>query len=158
MITLFVATTLHNASKKDQIWASSSLGEIFTYSLNIPWKDWCWCNVLATWCEEMTHWKRPWCWEILKARGKEFEQTPRDSERQRSLACCSSWECGESDITLQLNNNTRIIEWVLLYSYLVKFRTIFRDVSEWEGNVPFFFFFFHFSFCACFLLLLKEFL
>ena len=22
---------------------------------------------LATWCEELTHWKRPWCWEWLKA-------------------------------------------------------------------------------------------
>ena len=22
---------------------------------------------LATWCEELTHWKRPWCWEGLKA-------------------------------------------------------------------------------------------
>ena len=21
----------------------------------------------ATWCEELTHWKRPWCWERLKA-------------------------------------------------------------------------------------------
>ena len=20
-------------------------------------------NTLATWCEELTHWKRPWCWE-----------------------------------------------------------------------------------------------
>ena len=25
-------------------------------------------NILATWCEEMTHWKRPWCWERLRAR------------------------------------------------------------------------------------------
>ena len=24
-------------------------------------------NVMATWCEELTHWKRPWCWERLKA-------------------------------------------------------------------------------------------
>ena len=24
-----------------------------------------------TWCEELTHWKRPWCWERLKARGEE---------------------------------------------------------------------------------------
>ena len=24
-------------------------------------------NTLATWCKEMTHWKRPWCWERLKA-------------------------------------------------------------------------------------------
>ena len=33
-------------------------------------KDWCWSwnsNTLATWCEELTHWKRPWCWERLKA-------------------------------------------------------------------------------------------
>ena len=22
---------------------------------------------LATWCKELTHWKRPWCWERLKA-------------------------------------------------------------------------------------------
>ena len=24
-------------------------------------------NTLATWCEELTHWKRHWCWKILKA-------------------------------------------------------------------------------------------
>ena len=37
--------------------------------LNIHWKDWCWSwnsNTLATWCEELTYWKRPWCWERLK--------------------------------------------------------------------------------------------
>ena len=39
----------------------------------IHWKDWCWSwssNDLATWCEELTHCKRPWCWERLKARGE----------------------------------------------------------------------------------------
>ena len=33
------------------------------------WKDWCWSwnsNTLATWCEELTHLKTPWCWERLK--------------------------------------------------------------------------------------------
>ena len=33
-------------------------------------KDWGWgwnSNTLATWWEELTHWKRPWCWERLKA-------------------------------------------------------------------------------------------
>ena len=38
--------------------------------LNTHWKDWCWSwnsNTLATWCEELTHWKRPWCWARLKA-------------------------------------------------------------------------------------------
>ena len=26
--------------------------------------------LLATWCEELTHWERPWCWEKMKVRGK----------------------------------------------------------------------------------------
>ena len=37
--------------------------------LDIHWKDWCWSwnsNSLATWCKELTPWKRPWCWERLK--------------------------------------------------------------------------------------------
>jgi len=41
--------------------------------LNILWKDWCWSwnsNTLATWCEELTHLKRLWCWERLKAGGE----------------------------------------------------------------------------------------
>ena len=40
---------------------------------NIHWKDWCWSwnsNTLATWCKELAHFKRPWCWERLKAGGK----------------------------------------------------------------------------------------
>ena len=35
--------------------------------------DWCWSwnsNTLPTWCEELTHWKRPWSWERLKAGGE----------------------------------------------------------------------------------------
>ena len=27
-------------------------------------------NTLATWCEELTHWKRPWYWERLRAGGE----------------------------------------------------------------------------------------
>ena len=39
--------------------------------LNIHWKDWSWSwssNTLATWCKELTHWKRLWCWERLRQR------------------------------------------------------------------------------------------
>ena len=39
--------------------------------LNIHWKDWCWSwssSTLATWCEELIPWKRPWWWERLKAK------------------------------------------------------------------------------------------
>ena len=41
--------------------------------LNIHWKDWRWSwnsNSLATWCKELTHLKRPWCWERLKVGGE----------------------------------------------------------------------------------------
>ena len=31
-------------------------------------------NTLATWWEEQTHWKRPWCWERLKARGEGYDR------------------------------------------------------------------------------------
>ena len=41
--------------------------------LNIHWKDWCWSwssNNLAIWCEELTHLKRPWCWERVGEGGE----------------------------------------------------------------------------------------
>ena len=41
--------------------------------MGIHWKDWCWSwnsDTLATSCKELTHWKRPWCWEGLGAGGE----------------------------------------------------------------------------------------
>ena len=45
--------------------------------LNIHWKDWCWnwtSNTLATWWEELTNWKRPWCQERLRVGGEEDDR------------------------------------------------------------------------------------
>ena len=42
-------------------------------SPGVHWKDWCWgwnSSTLATWCEKLTHWKRPWFWEGLGERGE----------------------------------------------------------------------------------------
>ena len=42
-------------------------------SPGVHWKNWCWnwnSNTLTTWCEELTHLKRPWCWERLRAGGE----------------------------------------------------------------------------------------
>ena len=66
---------------------------------------WIWSsNALATWCEELAHWKRPWCrkdwrreekgtteyetggWHD-RLNGHEFEQA------QWSQTCCSQWGC-----------------------------------------------------------------
>ena len=55
-----------NARRSSQ----SILNEIM---LGVHWKDWCWSwnsNTLATSCEELTHWKRPWCWEGLGTGGE----------------------------------------------------------------------------------------
>ena len=46
-------------------WRRSALGFL--------WKEWCWSwnsSTLATSCEELTHWKRFWCWEGLGAGGE----------------------------------------------------------------------------------------
>ena len=42
-------------------------------ALGVLWKEWCWSwnsSTLATSCEELTHWKRLWCWEGLGAGGE----------------------------------------------------------------------------------------
>ena len=41
--------------------------------LGVHWRDWCWSwnsNTLANWCGELTHLKRPWCQERLRAGGE----------------------------------------------------------------------------------------
>ena len=77
-------------------------------------------STLATSCEELTHWKRLWCWEGLGAGGEgktedemvgwhhwldghEFEWTPGVGDGQGGLVCCDSWGRKESDTTEQLN-------------------------------------------------------
>ena len=46
-------------------------------TLGFLWKEWCWSwnsSSLATSCEELTHWRRPWCWEGLGAGGEGDDQ------------------------------------------------------------------------------------
>ena len=71
-------------------------------------------------CKELTHWKRPWCWERLKA-GSERDDRGWDGwmasptwwtwvwassgvgDAQGSLACCAPWSHKESDTSEQMN-------------------------------------------------------
>ena len=49
----------------------SDMTERLNWTELIHWKDWCWSwssKIVATWCEEPTHWKRLWCWERLRTR------------------------------------------------------------------------------------------
>ena len=57
----------------DAIQLPYPLSSLSPCALNFHWKDWyrSWSpNILATWCEELTHWKRPWSWERLRAGGE----------------------------------------------------------------------------------------
>ena len=63
-----------------------------TSVLNIHWKDWCWSwssNTLATWCKELTHWKRSWCWERLQTGGEGDNRGWDDW-----MASPTWWTCG----------------------------------------------------------------
>ena len=76
--------------------------------------------LLATWWEELTHWKRLWCWKSWRQEekgmtedemvgwhhwldGYEFESAPGVGDGLGNLVCCSLWGCKESDTTEQLN-------------------------------------------------------
>ena len=77
---------------------------------------------LVTWCKEPTHWKRPWCWERLKAGGEEDDRGKDSwmvSPTWWTWVWASSgswWRTGkpgklqsmareETDVTEPLNNN-----------------------------------------------------
>ena len=52
---------------------------------NQPWIDWCWSwnsKTSVTWCKESTHWKKPWCWERLRA-GREGDNRGWDGWKSR---------------------------------------------------------------------------
>ena len=70
---------LLNCGAGEDTWESFGLQRVQTSqskrksTLNIHWKDWCWSwssNTLATQSEEPAHYRRPWCWERLKAGGE----------------------------------------------------------------------------------------
>ena len=64
--------------------------------LGVHWKDWCWSwssNTLATSCEVLTHWKRPWCWEGLGAGG---ERDDRGWDGWMAIPTRCTWACVNS--------------------------------------------------------------
>ena len=88
-----------------------------------------WCsNILATWCEEPTHLKRPWCWERVKAGGErddrgqddwrasltEWTQVWASSRRwwrTGKPGVCSPWGHKELDTSEWLNNNKKVFKY-----------------------------------------------
>ena len=91
------------------------------YSLEGLMQSWN-SKTLATWCEEVTHWKKPWCWERLRAGREGGWQRMKwldDITNSKDMCLSKLWETWkrgkpgvlpfmgikESETSYQLNNN-----------------------------------------------------
>ena len=111
--------------------------------MNIHWKDWCWSwssNTLATWCEELTHWKdsdagKDWRQEEKGMtegemvgwhhwfNGCEFEQAPGDGKGQGSLRAV---------VHGVAKSQTRLSDWTT--TTILRAYCLFVWVSEASGR------------------------
>ena len=66
----------------------------------VLWKEWCWSwdsSTLATSYEELTHWKRLWCWEGLGAGGEVVTEEEMAGWHHRLDGHESEWTPGAGD-------------------------------------------------------------
>ena len=109
--------------KGNQSW---KLIGIFRNSLIGSWNS----NILATWCEELTHCKRPWCWERLKP---EEEGDNRGWDGWMASPTRWTWvwassrnwwwtgRCGVlQSIGLQRSDSTEPLNWLYLSQQILK--------------------------------------
>ena len=60
---------LLNCGAREDFWTARRSNQSIQKEISsgCSWEGWSWnSNTLATWCEEVTHLKRPWYWERLK--------------------------------------------------------------------------------------------
>ena len=100
-------------------------------------KDWCWSwnsKTLATSCEELTHWKRPWCWEGLGSGGEGDDR---------------GWDGWVASLTwwtwVWVNSGSWWWTWVWVNSGVLRFMGLLRVRHDWatelnwtEGSSMFF--------------------
>ena len=107
-------------------------------------KDWCWSwnsNTLATWCEKLTHWKRPWCWERLKAGGEGHDRGYQDGWMTSPTQCTwvwvnsGSWWWTAKPGVLQSMGSQRVRhDWVIEPNWILMINNIFlwtKNGSIW---------------------------
>ena len=111
--------------------------------LNIYWKNWCYSwnsNTLATWCKELTHWKRPWCCKRLKA-GREGIGRGWDgwmaSPTQWTWVWANSrswWWIGRPDVLQSVGAKRVVYNWGTKLININE--NIHRDNEKWDFNIP----------------------
>ena len=120
LIVLDKCIVLGYFSFQGRSWLLKKSSYLFIHSTNTYWiPTIILLCTLATRCEELTHWKRPWCLERLKAGegdNRGWDGWVASPTRWTcvwvgsgswwwtgSLACCSPWGRKESDTTEWLN-------------------------------------------------------
>ena len=78
-------------------------------------------NTLATWCDELTHWQRPWCWERWKAgkgddRGQDCWMTSPTQWTWVWVISVSWWWTGKPGVlqSMGLQSQTWLSDWTEL--------------------------------------------
>ena len=111
-------------------------------------KGWCWngsSNTLATWCEELTHWKRPWSWERLRAEGEVDDRgwdgwiasltqwtwvsKLREMVKDREVWCDAVSRVAKNQTWLNDSATTTSTQVMLLHKYILELP------SEWQGTI-----------------------
>ena len=105
--------------------------------LNIHGKDWCWSwnsNTLATRCEELTHWKRPWCWERLEVEeeGNRGWDDWMASPTQWTWVWVSSrswWWTGKPGVLQSMGSHKVGLDWGTELNWRPK-----KEIFKWYDN------------------------
>ena len=109
-------------SKGNQSWISIGRTDAESWS----------SNTLATWWEELTHWKDADAGKVWRQEekgmtedemvgwhhwpnGHVFEQAPGVCDRQGSLVCCNPWGYKESEMTEQLSWTECTVLWIFIF-------------------------------------------
>ena len=101
-------------------------------------------NTLATWWEEPTHWKRPWCWETLRAGeggNREWDGWMAsltqwtciwaNSQRQRSTeksGLQQAWPAAVHGVT---KSRTRLRDWTTTHSSILAWKILWTEDPGW---------------------------
>ena len=107
--------------------------------LNVHWKDW-YSNTLATWCQELTHLKRPQCWKRLRARGEGNDRgwdgwmaSPTQATWVR-INSWSWWWTGMPDVLQSMGSQRVRHNWVTELNWTFLQKKIYRTSTICKYN------------------------